>query len=48
MKIEKTDTTAIINRHEIEDFIDEQQNFKICSTYLIYYENYDAYFLLPG
>lgn len=44
MKIEETDTTAIINGYEIKGFIDEQQNCKICSTYLIYYENYDAYF----
>ncbi|KAA0542164.1 hypothetical protein FZW96_21420 [Bacillus sp. BGMRC 2118] len=44
MKIEETDEKVIINGHEIDGFIDEERNCNICNTYLVYYEDYDAYF----
>ncbi|MFL0507047.1 hypothetical protein ACH0B5_14990 [Ureibacillus sp. 179-F W5.1 NHS] len=45
MKIEETDGGVIINNFEIDGFVDEENCCKICKMSLIYYEDFDAYFL---
>ncbi|WML48750.1 hypothetical protein RCG23_00990 [Neobacillus sp. PS3-34] len=44
MNLKVTDDSVIIDGYEIEGFIDKELCCNKCSTSLVYYEDFDAYF----
>ncbi|MDV2685572.1 hypothetical protein RYX56_14490 [Alkalihalophilus lindianensis] len=45
MKIEEKNDLVIIDDFDFEGFIDKEQGCSICKFNLVYYEDFDAYFL---